>query len=58
MIVTELTMKLKKSTTMDNNLKSVPQRKLLRNDQKALLQFILNRSEECGSAREERETPQ
>lgn len=25
---------------MDNNLKSVPQRKLLRDDQKALLQFF------------------
>lgn len=42
-----------KSTNMDNNLKSVPQRKLLRDDQKALLQFILNRSEECGAAIEE-----
>lgn len=35
---------------MDNNLKSVPQRKLLRDDRKALLQFILNRLEECGRA--------
>lgn len=33
---------------MDNNLKSVPQRKLLRDDQKVPLQFLLNRSEECG----------
>lgn len=38
---------------MDNNLKSVPKRKLLWDDQKALLQFILNRSEECGGAIEE-----
>lgn len=38
---------------MDNNLKSVPQRKLLRDDQKALLQFILGRSDECGRAIEE-----
>lgn len=57
MIVTAMTMKNnnnnKQSTNMDNNLKSVPQRKLLRDDQKALLQFILNRSEECGRAIEE-----
>lgn len=32
---------------MDNKLKSVPQRKLLRDDQKALLRFILNKLE-CG----------
>lgn len=39
MIVTAMTMKKQKSTNMDNNLKSVPQRKLLRDDQKSLLQF-------------------
>lgn len=53
MIITAMTMQKKESTNMDNNLKSVPQRKLLRDDQKALLQFILNRSEECGRAIEE-----
>lgn len=43
MIITTMTMKEKKknnnkqSTNMDNNLKSVPQRKLLRDDEKALL---------------------
>lgn len=37
------TKKHKQSTNMDNKLKSVPQRKLLRDDRKALLRFILNR---------------
>lgn len=54
MIVTAMTKK-KQSTNMDNNLKSVPQRKLLRDDQTALLQLILKRAEECGRPMEERE---
>lgn len=40
---------------MDNNFKSVPYRKLLRDNQKALLRFILDRSAECSRVIWERE---
>lgn len=45
-------MRNKQSTNMDNKLKSVPQRKLLRDGHKALLQLTHN-GFECGRATEE-----